>query len=80
MELNTRNEIMVLIAYAQKPPISARTDVSGELDIQLLVLSLHLHPCFEYASATNALASLYICTDSHEPSLLDDNQMFGLVT
>ena len=44
------HEISVLIAYAQTPPINARADVSSETRGLNFGLSLHLQPCFVYAS------------------------------
>ena len=44
-------EILLLIAYAQKPPSNANADVSsGARDLDF-GLNFHLHPYFVYASS-----------------------------
>ena len=46
-----------LIAYAQKPPLSAHADVSGGARGQSFCLSLHLYPYFVYASSKDRRVS-----------------------
>ena len=60
---------MVLIAYAQKPPVIAHVKVSFEARSLNLGLSCHLHPDFVYASSKGSGESAEFA-DSPEPLLL----------
>ena len=42
------HKILVLIAYAQKPPVNATSDVYSESRVLMFSLSLPLHPYFVY--------------------------------
>ena len=59
------HEILVLIAYVQKPPIKAYTDVlSGVCDLNFSLRLFHLHSCFMYASSECSSESAHL----HRPS------------
>ena len=64
-------ECLVLVAYAQTPPLNAQADVSRGARGLNFGLSFHLNSYFVYASS-EALASLRIRADSPESSLLDN--------
>ena len=64
---------MVLIAYAQKPPIKVHADVLRETRGLNFGRSLHLHPYNVYTITEGSGESAHIlCADSHEPSLHDN--------
>ena len=57
------------IAYAQKPPLNTRADVSGVAIGLKFGLSLQLHSYFVYVSRKGTAQSA-VCPDWPEPSLL----------
>ena len=66
--------ILLLIAYAQKPPLNTSAYISGGVRILIFGLSLQLHPytavlCMHIA---RAMESLCICAAFPKPSLFDN--------
>ena len=54
------------------PPTNVHLSVSKRARGLNFGLSIHLHLYFVYMPAAKSLASLHICADSPEPSLLDN--------
>ena len=55
------HEILALIACVQTLLINAHADISSNVRGLDFGLSLHLHPCFMYASSKGSGESLLIC-------------------
>ena len=51
---------LVLITYAQKPPINAHAGISAISKCLNLCMSLYLHPYFAYAGSKSSAKSGYI--------------------
>ena len=64
--LGLENEILMLIAYAQKPPVNIHARIGWEY--RLIWVFLYIHTlCMR---TVKAMARMRICAGSPEPSLL----------
>ena len=55
-------EIWVLMAYTQMPPLNAHADLPSEVRCLNFGLSLYLHPCIVYSSSDDFGVSVHMCS------------------